>query len=43
MSGKPFLPDVNVLPALASPNHVHRREAEAWFREHLWIGLAPAR
>lgn len=30
---KPYLLDVNVLLALAWPNHVHYREASDWFRE----------
>ena len=34
MSGKPFLLDINVLLALAWPNHVHHREAETWFFDH---------
>lgn len=28
------LPDVNVLIALAWPNHVHHPAARSWFREH---------
>ncbi len=35
----PSLPDVNVLVALAWPNHVHHRPARAWFRAepaHVW-------
>jgi uncharacterized protein len=28
---KPYLLDVNVLLALAWPNHVHHREAQTWF------------
>lgn len=28
------LPDVNVLVALAWPNHVHHAAAAAWFRDH---------
>ncbi len=28
---KPYLLDTNVLIALAWPNHVHHREAQAWF------------
>lgn len=30
---KPYLLDVNVLVALAWPNHVHHREAQAWFAQ----------
>lgn len=30
---RPYLLDVNVLLALAWPNHVHHREALRWFRE----------
>lgn len=29
---KPYLLDINVLIALAWPNHVHHREAVEWFR-----------
>jgi len=31
MKGKAFLLDINVLLALAWPNHVHHREAVLWF------------
>jgi toxin-antitoxin system PIN domain toxin len=34
MNRKPFLLDINVLLALAWPNHIHHREAEAWFLDH---------
>ena len=34
------LPDVNVLVALAWPNHVHHDRAVAWFREHSARGWA---
>jgi uncharacterized protein len=30
---KPYLLDINVLLALAWPNHVHHRQAQAWFAE----------
>ena len=30
---KPYLLDVNVLLALAWPNHIHHREALQWFQE----------
>jgi toxin-antitoxin system PIN domain toxin len=30
---KPFLLDINVLIALAWPNHVHHREAQIWFEK----------
>jgi uncharacterized protein len=32
--------DVNVLIALAWPNHVHHRQALAWFRQHQSLGWA---
>ena len=32
--------DVNVLIALAWPNHVHHAAARAWFEEHRWNGWA---
>lgn len=35
-----WLPDVNVLVALAWPNHVHHPEAARWFREHRDEGWA---
>jgi hypothetical protein len=31
MKAKPFLLDVNVLLALAWPNHLHHRDASSWF------------
>jgi toxin-antitoxin system PIN domain toxin len=34
MKGKPFLLDVNVLLALAWPNHLHHREAASWFAQN---------
>jgi len=34
------LPDVNVLVALAWPNHVHHERARAWFEEHHRRGWA---
>jgi len=34
MKAKPFLLDVNVLLALAWPNHLHHREAAAWFAQN---------
>lgn len=30
---KPYLLDVNVLVALAWPNHMHHRQAQAWFAQ----------
>ncbi len=30
---KPYLLDVNVLVALAWPNHVHHRQAQTWFAQ----------
>lgn len=35
-----YLLDVNVLVALAWPNHVHHRPAREWFRTHLASGWA---
>jgi toxin-antitoxin system PIN domain toxin len=34
------LPDVNVLVALAWPNHIHHEPAHAWFSEHQAAGWA---
>jgi uncharacterized protein len=36
---KPYLLDVNVLIALAWPNHVHHGEAQAWFEQKCWAGF----
>jgi toxin-antitoxin system PIN domain toxin len=35
-----LLPDVNVLVALAWPNHVHHRQAQLWFAENHRSGWA---
>ena len=36
------LPDVNVLVALAWPNHVHHEQARGWFEESLPRGVSAA-
>jgi uncharacterized protein len=30
---KPYLLDINILIALAWPNHIHHRDARAWFQQ----------
>ncbi len=37
---KAYLLDLNVLIALAWPNHIHHESAHAWFREHQQEGWA---
>lgn len=38
-----FLPDVNLLVAIAWPNHLHHRQARAWFVVHADRGWATCR